>query len=67
MRWPSLVYLEGLHVITYLAIVGVALNSVLLVAKPELGLFRHGNAWVRILYWPVITGAMLAITTIAFI
>ncbi len=67
VRWPSLVYLEGLHVITYLAIVGVALNSVLLVAKPELELFRHGNAWVRILYWPVITGAMLAITAVAFL
>lgn len=66
VRWPSLVYLEGLHVITYLAIVGVALNSVLLVAKPELELFRHGNAWVRILYWPVIMGALLAVTVIAF-
>ena len=66
VRWPSLVYLEGLHVITYFAIVAVAMNSVLLVAKPELGLFKHGNAWVRILYWPAVTGAMLAITIAAF-
>jgi hypothetical protein len=66
VRWPSLVYLEGLHVITYLAIVAVAMNSVLLVAKPELGLFTYGNAWARILYWPAITGAMLAITVATF-
>lgn len=66
VRWPSLVYLEGLHVITYFAIVAVAMNSVLLVAKPELGLFKYGNAWARILYWPAITGAMLAITVVAF-
>jgi hypothetical protein len=66
IRWPSLVYLEGLHVLTYLVIVAVALNSVLLVAKPELGLFKHGNAWARILYWPVITGAMLGITVFTF-
>ena len=67
VRWPSLVYLEGLHVITYFAIVAVAMNSVLLVAKPDLGLFTYGNAWVRILYWPVITGAMLAITLAVFL
>lgn len=66
VRWPSLVYLEGLHVITYFAIVAVAMNSVLLVAKPDLGLFTYGNAWARILYWPAITGAMLAITVAAF-
>jgi hypothetical protein len=39
---------------------------VLLVAKPELKLFEHGNAWARILYWPVVTGAMLAITVVSF-
>lgn len=66
VRWPTLVYLEGLHVITYFAIVAVAMNSVLLVARPHLGLFKYGNAWARILYWPAITGAMLAITVAAF-
>ena len=65
VRWPSVAYLEGLHVITYFAIVAVALNSVLLVARPNLGLFTYGNAWPRILYWPVITGSMLAITMAA--
>ncbi|SFR92976.1 hypothetical protein SAMN04487846_0728 [Microbacterium sp. cf046] len=65
VRWPSLVYLEGLHVITYFAIVAVAMNSVLLVARPHLGLFKYGNAWPRILYWPIITGAMLVITLAA--
>ena len=66
VRWPSFVYLEGLHVITYFAILAVAMNSVLLVARPHLGLFKYGNAWARILYWPAITGAMLAITVAAF-
>jgi len=66
VRWPSFVYLEGLHVITYFAILAVAMNSVLLVARPSLGLFTYGNAWARILYWPAITGAMLAITVAAF-
>jgi hypothetical protein len=66
VRWPSFVYLEGLHVITYFAILAVAMNSVLLVARPHLGLFKYGNAWARILYWPAITGAMLAITLAVF-
>lgn len=59
----GLVYLESVHILTYLVILAVATNSVLLVARPDLGLFRDSdNLWVEVLYWPVIMFILLAVT-----
>jgi hypothetical protein len=63
---PGLVYLEVVPLLTYLAIFTVALNSVLLVANPDNRLFRHDNLLVEVAFWPVLTGAMLVATIIAF-
>ena len=61
------VYLESLYILTYLAILAVAINSVLLVARPDLGLFRkHDNMWAEVLYWPTILLAMVIITFLTF-
>lgn len=63
----GIVYLETVHLLTYLVILGVAINSVLLVALPNLGLFRdNDNMWVEVLYWPLFLFAFLLITLFAF-
>jgi hypothetical protein len=62
IKWHGVVYLEFLHVITYFVILGVAANSVLLVARPDYALFNRGNTMVRLLYWPIISVSMLIIT-----
>jgi len=61
------VYLESLYLISYLAILAVAINSVLLVARPDLRLFReHDNMWAEVLYWPTILLMMVVITFLTF-
>jgi hypothetical protein len=63
----GLVYLEGLYILTYFVILAVAINSVLLVAKPNLKLFRdYDNLWAEVLYWPTILLAMVVITFLTF-
>ncbi len=62
VKWHGVVYLEFLHVITYFVILAVAVDSVLLVAKPQLALFHRGNTMIRLLYWPVITVSLLIAT-----
>ena len=63
----GLVYLEGLYILTYFVILAVAINSVLLVAKPNLKLFRdYDNLWTEVLYWPTILSAMVVITFLTF-
>ena len=59
----GLVYLESLYVITYFVILAVAINSVLLVAQPNLKLFRrYDNLWAEVLYWPAILLTLVVIT-----
>jgi hypothetical protein len=61
------VYLESLYLLSYLAILAVAINSVLLVARPDLRLFReHDNMWAEVLYWPTILLTMVVITFLTF-
>ena len=49
----GLVYLESLYILTYFVILAVAINSVLLVAQPNLKLFRdYDNLWAEVFYWP---------------
>ena len=60
-------YIESLYIITYFVILAVAFNSVLLVARPNLRLFRdYDNLWVRVLYWPVIWFTLLVVTLLTF-
>ncbi|GIL15100.1 MAG: hypothetical protein BroJett039_02730 [Chloroflexota bacterium] len=63
----GIVYLESVHLLTYLFILGVAVNSVLLVALPNLGLFRdNDNMWVEALYWPLFFGILCVVTALTF-
>jgi hypothetical protein len=67
VKAPGLSYIESLYIVTYLVIIGVALNAVLLVARPDLKLFRHyDNMWARLLYWPVIWLTLLVVTVLTF-
>ena len=61
------VYLESLYLLSYFAILAVAINSVLLVARPDLRLFRdYDNMWFEVLYWPTILLTMVVITFLTF-
>src|SRR5215212_5069496 len=61
------VYLESLYILTYFVILAVAINSVLLVARPDLRLFRdYDNIWSEVLYWPTILLTMVVITYLTF-
>jgi hypothetical protein len=63
----SFVYLESLYLLTYVVILAVAINSVLLAAHPDLKLFReYDNMWAEISYWPSILLAMIVITLLTF-
>src|SRR5919107_140916 len=63
----GLVYLESLYILTYFVILAVAINSVLLVALPNLKLFRkYDNLWAEVFYWPTILLAMVVITFLTF-
>jgi hypothetical protein len=55
------------YILTYFMILAVAINSVLLVAKPNLKLFRdYDNLWSEVLYWPTILSAIVVITYLTF-
>lgn len=61
------VYLESLYLLTYVVILAVAINSVLLVAQPNLRLFReYDNIWAEVFYWPTVLLTMCVITYLTF-
>ena len=61
------VYLESLYILTYFVILAVAINSVLLVARPDLRLFReHDNMWAEVSYWPMTLLTLVVITFLTF-
>lgn len=66
VKWYGIVYLETVHILTYVVISAVAANSVSLVAFPDIGLFRSDNLWVELVYWPIITLTLLVITLLTF-
>jgi len=63
----GLVYLESVHILAYFVILGVALNSVLLVARPNARIFReYDNLWAEVAYWPTILLLLVAVTLLIF-
>jgi hypothetical protein len=63
----GLVYLESVHILAYFVILGVALNSVLLVARPNALIFReYDNLWAEVAYWPTILLSLAAVTLLVF-
>lgn len=68
VKATGILYLGYLYIITYVAILGVVLDAVLVVGRPNLRLFRHhDNLIVRLLFWPLITTAILAATIVTFL
>ena len=63
----GIIYLESFYFVTYLALLFVSVNSIL-TASPAEFWFVHfrDNFMTRILYWPLFTGLLLAITLFAF-
>jgi hypothetical protein len=67
LQATGFVYLESLYLLTYFVILAVAINSVLLVAQPNLRLFReYDNIWAEVFYWPAILLTMCVITFLTF-
>jgi hypothetical protein len=63
----GLVYLESVHILAYFVILGVALNSVLLVARPNAPIFRdYDNLWAEVVYWPAILVSLAVVTLVIF-
>lgn len=64
----GLTYLESVYIMLYIAIVGVALNVFLIAKRPDILLIRyHNNLIIKLLYWPAVTGVLLAITLGVFV
>lgn len=67
VKATGLLYLGYLYIITYLAIMGVVLDAVLVVGRPNSRLFRnHDNLIVRLIFWPLVTTAILVATLVTF-
>ena len=63
----GLVYFESLYILTYLVILAVAVNSVLLVSHPNSKLFReYDNLLAKVVYWPAILLALVVVTLLVF-
>mgnify|MGYP001241896052 FL=1 len=63
----GLTYLEYLYVMLYIAIINVAANAFVVVRRPEWAMVSfRSNLIVKVLYFPVFTGALLIITLMVF-
>jgi len=63
----STIYLEYFYFIMYLAILVVSLNSIAFASNLSIPFIdKKDNQYVKILYWPVLTGILLLITILNF-
>jgi hypothetical protein len=63
----GIIYLEYFYFVLYLAILAVSINSILL--APETGhkiIHYKDNLFIKLLYWPFISGLILGITLFVF-
>jgi hypothetical protein len=64
----GILYLGWFYFLTYLAILLVSINAVVFILTGERGLIqREDNLISKLLYWPVLTFALLIITIVVFI
>jgi len=64
----GITYLETLYILLYLAIIGVALNTFLIVKRPNSPLLHYRNNLIpKLAYWPLIMGALLITTLLVFV
>jgi len=63
----SVIYLEYFYLILYLAILSVSLNSIVFASHVNIPFIdAKDNLYVKVLYWPIITGVLLLITLMNF-
>jgi hypothetical protein len=63
----EIIYLEYFFFVMYLAILAVSVNSILFVSHASVSLIQYkDNLIPELLYWPAITGMLLAITLWVF-
>lgn len=64
---PGVVYMEAYFFVTYLAILYVSLNSIMVAMDHDSKFINFGdNLLSRILYWPLVTGLLFLATFVAF-
>lgn len=62
-----IVYLEYFYFVLYVAILGVAVNSIYIASPTAARWIRHeDNLAARLLFWPLVTVSLLWITIVAF-
>ena len=64
----GLTYLEYLYILLYIAIVGVSVNTFLIVKRPHMQMVQHrDNLIPKLLYWPLLAGTLLVVTLLIFV
>lgn len=64
----GITYMEYVYILLYLAIIGVAGNSFVRARFPEWGVVSYENNLIpKVLYWPLLAGAMLITTMVIFV
>lgn len=64
---PGVVYMEFYFFVTYLAILYVSLNSILVAMDHKTRFINHeDNLISRLIYWPMVTGILFVSTFVAF-
>ena len=63
----EIIYLEYFYIVMYLAILWVAVNSIVLIVKPDFWFTRYReNLLSRTMFWPVTLGALWLLTLVTF-
>ena len=63
----GIIYLEYFYFVLYLAILIVSLNAIAFASNRDIPFIdTKDNIYVKVLYWPVITGILLVITLLSF-
>ncbi|RLA68753.1 MAG: hypothetical protein DRG24_09690 [Epsilonproteobacteria bacterium] len=60
---PKVIYLENFYFLLYIAIVMVAIDALLFITRRDLNFIQYfENILPKLLYWPILLGALLAVT-----
>ncbi len=60
---PKIIYLENFYFLLYIAIVAITIDALLFITRKDLRFVQyHENLLPKLFYWPVLLGALLAVT-----
>lgn len=63
----GIIYLEYFYIIMYLMVLGISFNALLFASDKRIPIIDHeNNVFAKLIYWPVIMGLVLLITTATF-